>query len=264
MIDLSLGSRAAVDPAARVSAGVRLGAGVKVGPYAVIEAPAVLGDGCIVDTHAVIRSYVSLGSGCHVHPHAVLGGVPQDTGFDPGLESWVRAGRECVFREGVTVNRATVEGGATRLGDLCFLMNNSHVAHDCTLGDEVVFATNVAIGGFVEIGARAFIGGATVIHQFARVGALAMVSGALGLRKDVLPYTTVAGEPIRHYRLNTVGLRRAGITGDRYRALSRAFRALREGESLDGLPDTAELAVLRDWLAAKSSRGVYGFFKPSG
>jgi len=252
-----------VDSTARVATDVSLGSGVKVGPFAVIEGPAEIGDDCRIDTHSVIRSFVRLGVACRVHPQAVIGGLPQDSNFDPAVASGVDIGPECVIREGVTINRATQAGGSTRIGARCFLMNNSHVAHDCTLGNDVILATGVALGGFVAVGERAFIGGATVIHQFVRIGALTMVSGALGLRKDVLPYTTLGGEPIRHYRLNTLGLRRAGVSGERYRTLSDAFRRLRNRQSLEGLPTTPELEVLRVWIETPSKRGHYGFVSVS-
>ena len=87
-----------------------------------------------------------------------------------------------------------------------------------------------------------------------------MVAGMVALRKDALPFTMIGGEPVRHYRLNSVGLRRNGIKGDRYRALEAAFRALRAGDkTLEGIPDTEEVLYLREWLGAKSRFGHYGF-----
>jgi UDP-N-acetylglucosamine acyltransferase len=142
-------------------------------------------------------------------------------------------------------------------------MNNSHVAHDCMVGNKTIFANNVAIGGFVEVGGNVFIGGATVIHQFCRIGSYAIVQGALGVNKDIVPYMLVGGSPIRHYRLNSVGLRRAGIKGDRYKVLSSAFRLLKNRQSLDGLPQTDELVYLQQWLAAESKRGRHGFIEVS-
>ncbi|CAG7856945.1 partial UDP-N-acetylglucosamine acyltransferase, partial [biofilm metagenome] len=149
--------------------------------------------------------------------------------------------------------------GQTRIGSGCFLMNNSHVAHDCKLGDGVIFANNVAIGGHVEVGDKVFMGGNVVAHQFCRVGAFSIVQGTTGLSMDVLPYTMIGGHYAKHFKLNTVGLRRAGITGNRYSVLATAFRLLRDKQPLDGLEDTEELRYLKDWLAIKSKRGVHGF-----
>ena len=104
------------------------------------------------------------------------------------------------------------------------------------------------------------MGGCSGAHQFVRIGALSMVGGFVPLRKDVLPFTMIGGDPVRHYRLNTVGLRRNGIDKERYRTLEAAFRALRKGDKgLADLPDTEDLAYLRDWLSVKSKYGCYGF-----
>jgi UDP-N-acetylglucosamine acyltransferase len=142
-------------------------------------------------------------------------------------------------------------------------MNNSHVGHDCLVGNRAVFASGVAVGGFSEIGDRVFLGGGAMIHQFCRVGALVMVSGTVGVLQDVIPYTLAGDSPARHYRLNVVGLKRAGITGERYKMLSAAFRRLRDRENLEGLGDSPELNHLRAWLAAPSKRGISSFLNAS-
>lgn len=142
-------------------------------------------------------------------------------------------------------------------------MNNSHVAHDCSVGDKTIFANNVAIGGHVEVGNNVFMGGAVVVHQFCRIGAYAIVQGTTGINMDVLPFTLIGGRPAKHYRLNIVGLRRSGIVGDDYKVLSAAFRLLRNKKSLDNLQITKELQYLKDWLAADSKRGLHGFMDVS-
>ncbi|SMF95986.1 acyl-[acyl-carrier-protein]--UDP-N-acetylglucosamine O-acyltransferase [Methylomagnum ishizawai] len=249
-----------IHPTAHVAPEVELGAGVTVGPFAVIEGPGVIGEGCRIEAHAVIRPYVRMGRHNHVHPHAVLGGLPQDLGFDEATETYLDIGDHNVFREAVTLSRATQPGGSTRLGSHNYLMNGSHVGHDCVLGDRNIFASNVALGGHVQMGDRVFCGGGAVVHQFCRVGSLAILQGLAGINKDVIPYTMVGGRPGKHYRVNLVGVRRAGIDGDRLKAVSAAFRRLRNKQSLDDLPDTPELAYLRQWLAAESKRhGNLGF-----
>lgn len=255
-------NQAQIHPTALIGEGVSFGAGTQVGPFAVIEDGVVLGAGCRVYSHAVIHRYVRLGAGNRVFPQAVLGGLPQDLGFDPGMETWLEIGDRNVFREGVTVNRATAATGLTRVGSHGFFMSNSHIAHDCRVGDRVIIASNAALGGHVEVGDQAFLGGGAMVHQFCRIGTLTMVSGLAGVRKDVLPYSMLAGEPARHFRLNSIGLRRAGVSGERVRALSRAFRELRQGGYRPGPgPHTPELTRLRDWLAAESKRGLSGFVR---
>jgi UDP-N-acetylglucosamine acyltransferase len=120
------------------------------------------------------------------------------------------------------------------------------------------------LGGHVEVGNNVVMGGMAGAHQFTRIGAFCMVAACTPLRKDALPYTIIGGTPVRHYRLNAVGLKRNGITGDRYRALEAAFRRLRSGDrTLEGVPDTEEVAYLRDWLAVRSKYGHYGFVSGS-
>jgi UDP-N-acetylglucosamine acyltransferase len=244
-----------IHPTACIDPDVRLGQGITVGPYAVIEGASEIGDGCRIGAHAVIHAWVRLGRNNQVHPHAVLGGLPQDLGFDPAEETHAEIGDGNVFREGVTVSRATRQGGATRIGSHNYFMNNSHVGHDCTLGDHNIFASGATLGGHVRVGDRVFFGGGVMVHQFCRIGSLAMLQGLAGINKDAIPYTMIGGRPGKHYRLNLVGLRRAGVDGERLRALSAAYRRLRNRETLDGLPDTPELAYLRHWLAGESKRG---------
>lgn len=246
-------STAWIDPEAR------LGDRVAVGPFAVIEAGAQIGDGCRIGAHAVIHGAVRLGPGNVLHPQVVLGDLPQDLGFRPETPTFLSIGEGNVFREGFTAHRATREDGATVIGSNCYFMNNSHVAHDCRIGDSTIFANNVAIGGHVEVGSRVFLGGNVVAHQFCRIGSHAIVQGTTGLNMDVLPFMLVGGRPARHYKLNTVGLRRAGITGERYAVLAAALRLLRARQSLEGLPETDELKFLKAWLAVKSRRGVHPF-----
>lgn len=252
-----------IHPTALIAPNARLGANVVVGPYAIIEDDVEIGDDCRIDAHAMVRRYVRMGQRNHVHPHAVLGGLPQDLGFDPDTVTAVEIGDDCVFREGCTVSRATQAGQATRIGSHCYFMNNTHVAHDCVLGQHNILAANVALGGHVHVDDRVFFGGGAVVHQFCRIGAFAMIRGMAGINKDVMPYCLVGGAPAKHYRLNTVGLRRNGIDGARYRVLSDAFRRLRHlNRDLSDLPDTEELAYWRAWLAAPSKRAISGFAAP--
>jgi len=202
-----------------------------------------------------------MGTGNTLHPHVVLGDLPQDTSFKEETISWLEIGDNNTFREGFTAHRASEENGITRIGSNCFFMNNSHVAHDCQIGNHTIFANNVAIGGFVQIGDRVFMGGNVVAHQFCRIGSYAIVRGTTGLNKDVIPFTLIAGYPARHYRLNTIGLKRAGITGDRYKIISRAFRLLRQNASIENLENTEEIKYLKEWLAIKSKRGLHGFME---
>ncbi|NOT83681.1 MAG: acyl-ACP--UDP-N-acetylglucosamine O-acyltransferase [Methylococcaceae bacterium] len=248
-----------IHPTAYIADGAVLGDNTHVGPFAVIAAQVVIGANCSIGAHTVIQPYVTMGDGNIVHPQVVLGDLPQDTSFKAETVSWLHIGDDNVFREGFTAHRASVAGGVTRIGSGGYFMNNSHVAHDCEIGDKVIFANNVAIGGFVAVGNNVFLGGNVVAHQFCRIGAYAIVQGTTGLNMDVIPFTMVGGRPARHFRLNTLGLRRAGIVGERYKVLEAAYRLLKAKQSLAELQETPELIVLKQWLAVKSKRGLHGF-----
>ncbi len=250
-----------IHPTAYIAPTAVLGDNNVIGAFAVIEANVQIGNHCQIGAHAVIQPYVSMGHGNVVHPQVVLGDLPQDTSFTAETVSYLKIGDNNVFREGFTAHRASKEDAETLIGSGCYFMNNSHVAHDCQIGDKTIFANNVAIGGYVEVGNNVFLGGNVVAHQFCRIGAFAIVQGTTGLNMDVIPFCLVGGRPARHYRLNTVGLRRAGITGERYQVLSAAFRLLRAKQSLDELAETPELLQLKTWLAVKSKRGLHGFMR---
>jgi len=119
----------------------------------------------------------------------------------------------------------------------------------------------LVVAGHVEVGDNVFIGGNAAIHQFCRIGSFAIIRGTSGISMDVIPFMMIGGNPIKHYRLNTIGIKRNGITGDRYKVLSSALRLLRKNESLDELEQTEELIYLQQWLASKSKRGLHGFFE---
>lgn len=250
-----------IHPSAIVDANAHLGEGVEVGPFAVIEDHVQIGAGTRVGPHAVIHRYTRIGPNNNIFAHAVLGGAPQDRSF-ADRETWVEIGADNIIREGVTINRATKPDIATSIGSGCSLLAYSHVGHDCQVGDGVVLANNVMLGGHAIIGDRATLGGNAGVHQFARVGALAMVAGYIAVRRDVLPYCLVAGEPVRHYKLNVLGLRRAGVAKTTVSALEQAIGELRKGaRELSTRADAPEFEYLHSWLASPSKRGVYGFVR---
>ena len=248
-----------IHPTAVISRDAALEPGVRVGPGAVIEGEVEIGADTIIGPYAIIQKHTRIGANNSIGAHAVIGGDPQHTGYD-GSDTFVEIGNDNMLREFVTVNRAYEPGATTRIGSGCFLLIGAHVGHDAIVGDNVTLTNNVLIGGHAEIGNNVVMGGASGAQQFTRVGPYCLVASYIPLKKDVLPFTLIGGSPVRHYRLNTVGLRRNGITGDRYRALERAFDALRVGDrSLEGIPDTEEVECLRQWLSSPSKFGHYGF-----
>lgn len=209
---------------------VELGEGVEIGPYAVLGPNVRVGAGTQVGPHVVIERDTTLGRDCRVHPGAVLGGDPQDLKYG-GEAAPLIVGDRTVIRECVTVNRGTEARGRTQVGADCLLMAYSHVAHDCLLGDHVILANSVNMGGHCELGDWVIVGGITAIHQFVQIGAHAFVGGSSAVRKDVPPFVKAAGDPLRLFGLNTVGLQRRGFSDEERAALRRAYRMLFQSKS---------------------------------
>jgi UDP-N-acetylglucosamine acyltransferase len=215
----------AIHETALIRDGARIDSSAEIGPFTVLEADVEVGPNVIVEAHAVLKRGVSLAAGVHVHEGAVLGGDPQDTKFQGG-PSGVAIGEGTVVRELATVHRSTQPGGVTRIGASCHLMANSHVAHDCDIGDGAVIASYSALAGHIQVGAGAFVSGGVVIHQFSRIGELAMIGGGSKVNLDVPPFFTVDGVPAGAVSVNVVGLRRASIEPAEIRALKGAYKVL--------------------------------------
>lgn len=209
---------------------VELGEGVEIGPYCVIGPNVRLGDGTQLGPHVVIERDTVLGRDCRVHPGAVLGGDPQDLKYG-GEAAPLIVGDRTVVRECVTLNRGTDARGRTQIGADCLLMAYSHVAHDCVLGDHVIIANGVNMGGHCDIGDWAIVGGLTAIHQFVQIGQHAFVGGSSAVRKDVPPFVKAAGDPLRLFGLNSVGLQRRGFADEERAALRRVYRLLFQSKS---------------------------------
>ena len=214
-----------IHPTAVIDPKAKLGEGVSVGPFAVIEDGGVIGDGCVIHAHAVICTGVTMGRDNTVGHGAILGGEPQDFAFKPEVRSRVIIGNGNKIREHVTIHRGTTEGSETIVGDACFLMAGAHLAHNVRLHNSVVIANNVALGGYVEMGDRVFVGGGCVFHQHVRVGRLAICQGGSAFSADIPPFV-MAAEVNIIAGLNVVGLRRAGLTASDRAEIKRAFDLL--------------------------------------
>ncbi|HEV8673397.1 MAG TPA: acyl-ACP--UDP-N-acetylglucosamine O-acyltransferase [Methylomirabilota bacterium] len=215
-----------IHPTAVVHPRTEVGAGVRIGPYAVIGERVRLGDGTEVGPHAVLEGTLEVGARCRIFAGAVIGLPPQDLKFHPDTPSGVRIGAETVIREYATIHRASVEDGWTVIGDGCYIMASSHIAHDCRVGNQVVLTGFTGLTGFVEVGDRAVISGLAGIHQFVRIGTLAFVGGCSRLPQDVPPYFLVEGNPAQVRAVNIVGLRRAGVPAADRLEIQRAYKLL--------------------------------------
>lgn len=215
-----------IHPTAVINPSATIGDNVRIGPFAVVGTGVVIGQGTQLGPHVVVLANTQVGEECQIHSHAVIGDAPQDMAYNGGL-SRVEIGNRVVIREGVTIHRGTKEGTVTRVGDGCFLMANSHLAHNVVLGEKVIVVNGALLAGYVEVGAGAFISGNAVVHQFCHIGRLAMLGGASAVSKDVPPFCTAAsGEYNRIAGLNIIGLRRAGFTPDERLQIKRAFDLL--------------------------------------
>jgi UDP-N-acetylglucosamine acyltransferase len=210
-----------------------------------------IGEGCLVREHAVVRTGTILGKGCVVDAHAVIGGLPQDLSFNPATPSGVRAGDRVTFREGVTVNRATVAGTFTGIGDGVLLMANSHVGHDCRVGAHSILANGVLLAGKVSVGEHAFVGGAAAVHQYCRIGRSAMIGGLARVSQDLPPFCLMA-ERNGLVGLNLIGLQRLGAGRDTIRELKHLFQLV---FAVPGRPRERAAGLLKDGLA-KSPQGL--------
>lgn len=214
-----------VHPSAIVSRKAEIGTNVKVGPFAVIEDDVIIGNDCFIDSSVSIKSGVRLGNNIKIFHGAAIGGPPQDLKY-AGEKTELFVGDNTVIREFVTLNRGTVAHGKTEIGQNCLFMAYAHAAHDCIIGENVILANAVQMGGHVEIGDWAIIGGATVIHQFCKVGEHCMIGGGFRITRDVMPYCTVAGFPVKYMGVNSIGLKRRGFSDNTINALKTLFRFL--------------------------------------
>lgn len=173
--------------------------------------------------YAIVTKHVILGDRVVVHPFAVVGGDPQYLAFDSASETGVRVGAGTVIREHVTINRSIHAGKVTLVGDNCFLMSASHVAHDCELGNSVVLANAALLAGHVVVGDNSFLGGGAAVHQFCRIGESVMVAGHASITRDV-PHFTMVAERDEIIGFNVVGLRRRGFSRAAIAELKAAFQ----------------------------------------
>ncbi|MBS0456931.1 MAG: acyl-ACP--UDP-N-acetylglucosamine O-acyltransferase [Proteobacteria bacterium] len=253
-----------IHPTAIVDPAARIGNNVAVGPYAVIGAQVEIGDDCDIASHVVISGPTRIGAGTRIHAHAAIGGDPQDKKYH-GERSELVIGQRNTIREFCTINRGTGDGGgSTRIGDDNWIMAYVHIAHDCIVGNQTVFANNATLAGHVHIGDFAILGGFSGIHQFCRIGEHAFIGMGSLVNADVPPFVMVAGNYAKPRGINSEGLRRRGFDAERIAAIKRAYRALyvsgkpqaqtREQLALEHA-DAADVLQMLDFIA-RSERSL--------
>jgi len=230
-----------VHPSSVVEDGASLGAGVEIGPFCHVGPRARLDEGVRLHSHVSVTGLTHVGARCELYPGVALGGKGQIHGndFDDGR---LEIGPDCVLREMVSMHAGGRKGGGvTRVGAKGYFMANSHVGHDCQVGEGVTFANSVALGGHVDIGDGVIFGGLAAVQQFCRVGKGAMIGGLTGVNRDVIPYAMAFGDHVELAGLNLIGLKRRGLSRDTINAMRATFRAVFYGSG-GSLADRARAA----------------------
>jgi len=215
-----------VHPTAIVSPEAVLGDDVRIGPYAIVEGPVIIGAGTVIGPYAHLIGPLTIGRNNQIGTGCVLGGAPQHLGYR-GETTQIIIGDGNIFREHVTVHRALPQGtghgsGVTRIGHRNLFMVGSHVAHDCTIGDECILANGALLAGHVTLADRVLISGNSAVHQFCRIGRLALLSGVSAVSQDIPPFWVMQ----RHNEVcgvNVIGMRRAGLSTADIQAVRHLF-----------------------------------------
>jgi UDP-N-acetylglucosamine acyltransferase len=230
-----------VHPSSVVEDGAHLGAGVEIGPFCHVGRRVVLEEGVRLRSHVSVTGVTKVGARCDLYPGVALGGEGQIRGND-FADGRLEIGADCVLREMVSMHAGSRKGGGlTQVGASGYFMANSHVGHDCRVGEGVTFANSVALGGHVTIGDGVIFGGLSAVQQFCRVGKGAMVGGLTGVNRDVIPYAMAFGDHAELAGLNLIGLKRRGLSRGTINALRAIFRSVFTGA--DGtLSDRARAA----------------------
>ena len=248
---------AIVDPAAQIDPGAR------IGPYCVVGPEVTIGPDTELQHHVTVMGPSKIGARNFFFAYTSIGQKTQDLKY-AGEPTYLEIGDGNTFREFCTVNRGTLPGTKTIIGNDGNFLAYSHIAHDCTVGDKVIFSNNGTLAGHVEVRDHAVIGGLTAIHQFCRVGRHAITGGCSKIVQDVPPFMIADGNPAEVRGINSVGLERAGFSADTIRALKEAYRLLYRGnlntkqavesirKEIPGIDEVEELCV----FVETSQRGI--------
>ena len=256
-----------IAPTARVHPYAEIGPHCHVGEFCVIESDVELGMGCMLEPYVFIKRWTTMGEHNEISAGTVLGSDPLDKSFT-GERSFLRIGNKNKIREHYTISRGTELDSETRIGNGNYIMTSGHIAHNCTLWNDIVLASCALVSGYVEIESQAFISGGVVIHQRSRIGRLAMIGGNTRVNSDLPPYFLYSDFNVAAKGINSIGLRRAGFTREEMKALKVAFKLLyRSGlnrkEALDRILIEAPSDHTRHIVEfiEQSQRGICGLSK---
>ena len=253
-----------IHPTAIVHPGARLAEGVQVGPYSVIGEHVEIAEGTTIGPHVVVEGHTRIGSNNRIFQFCSIGSEPQDKKY-AGEPTRLEIGNGNTIREFCSFSTGTAQdGGLTRVGNDNWIMAYVHVAHDCMVGSNTIFANNATLAGHVSVGDWAILGGFTGVHQFVRVGAHSFCGVGTVLLQDLPPFVTVSGNPASPHGINSEGLKRRGFSSAGIMAIKRAYKTLyRSGLTLDEarrqiaetVAEAPELQQFSDFIA-ESGRGI--------
>jgi UDP-N-acetylglucosamine acyltransferase len=252
-----------IHPSAIVDGRAEIGVGTIVGPYCVIGAEVALGQDCWLQHHVTLSGPTRAGARNKFYAYCSIGQQTQDLKYQ-GEPTYLDIGDENTFREFVTINRSTTSEGKTRVGSRGNFLAYSHIGHDCTVGDEVVFSNNATLAGHVQVGNHAVMGGLTAVHQFCRIGRFAIMGGCSKIVQDVPPFMIADGNPAEIRGVNLVGLERQGFTPESVKWIKEAFRLIYRSkyntrQAMEAirkeLPQNEEITQIIEFIG-QSERGI--------
>jgi UDP-N-acetylglucosamine acyltransferase len=214
-----------IHPTAIVDSSAEVAADAEIGPYCVIGSEVVIGAGCVLTNHVTVAGPTKIGESNRFYPYCSIGQRTQDLKYT-GEPTYLEIGNHNSFREFCTVNRGTSPGAKTSIGSHGNFLAYSHIAHDCTVGDHVIFSNNGTLAGHVIVEDHAVIGGLSGVHQFCRIGRHAILGGCTKIVQDVAPFMIADGNPAELRGINQVGLERRGFSAEEIRSLREAYRFL--------------------------------------
>lgn len=215
-----------IHPTAIVHPKAKIADGVEIGAYSVIGEHVTVGKGTRIASHVLVEGWTTIGERNQIFPFSCIGTPPQDIGYR-NEETYLVIGNDNVIRESATIHRATTkEDRFTVIGNGNFLMAYSHVAHDCKLGNNIIMANSVGLGGHITVGDYAILGGIVAVHQFVRIGAYAIIGGQSAVSQDIPPYVSAAGNRAKLYGLNLIGLKRRGFSEEAIASLKKTYRII--------------------------------------
>ena len=249
-----------IHPLAYVHPDANLAETVKVDPFTVIHGNVKIGDGTLIGSNVTIMEGTRIGKNCRIFPGAVIGGIPQDRKYE-GEKTSVEIGDNCTIREFVTINRGTSDRNITKVGNDCWILAYSHIAHDCVIGNFCTISNNTQLAGHVVLGDYVGMGGVCAVHQFVQIGQHAFIGGGSLVSKDVPPYIKAGRNPLSYAGVNSIGLKRRGFSNVQINQILDVYRCIYN----NGMNTTQALEYIEEELPISDERDeIVTFIRESG